>query len=151
MLRTSRARPEKPCPPPVIEMLLGATPRIDAIGPQSIAEVVVETDGSLEPLDVLRVCGNGMTQMGLNVTRNTVDELRSTRLFTQGLRSAELLPADCPQCPVLNVCGGGYLPHRWGNGRGFRNTSVHSPELRRTIEHIRDRVAAEFAAASARD
>lgn len=111
----------------------------------------METDGSLEPLDVLRVCGNGMTQMGLNVTRNTVDELRSTRLFTQGLRSAELLPADCLQCPVLNVCGGGYLPHRWGNGRGFRNTSVHSPELRRTIDHIRYRVTAEFAAASARD
>ncbi|MFJ6616730.1 radical SAM protein [Kitasatospora sp. NPDC091335] len=135
----------------VIEMLLGSTPRIDAIGLQSIAEVVVEADGSLEPLDVLRVCSNGMTQMGLNVTRNSIDELRSTRLFSQGLRSAELLPADCLECPVLNVCGGGYLPHRWGNGRGFRNPSVHSGELRRTIEHIRDRVAAEFAAASARD
>jgi uncharacterized protein len=128
----------------VIEMLLGAQSRIDALGPHPLAEVVVETDGSLEPLDVLRTCGNGMTRLGLNVLANDIEDLRATELFQLCLRNQNLLPEECHHCPVYSVCGGGYLPHRWGNSRGFRNPSVHSAELRSVIMHVQEVIRADL-------
>jgi uncharacterized protein len=129
-----------------LEMLVGAQPRVDALGPQPLAEVVVETDGSLEPLDVLRTCGDGMTRLGLNVLTHNIEDLRATELFQQCLHNQELLPEECHHCPAYRICGGGYMPHRWG--RGFRNPSVYSTDLLNIIRHIHDRVSAELEAAS---
>lgn len=127
-----------------MEMILGSTPRIDALGPQALTEVVVETDGSLEPLDVLRMCGDGMTQLGLDVLTNDVEDLRATELFRQGIQNQELLPTGCLECPVYSVCGGGYMPHRWGRERGFRNPSVHCDALIRVLSHITRRVRGDL-------
>jgi uncharacterized protein len=130
-----------------IELLLGAPARIDALGPQTLTEVVIETDGSLEPLDVLRICGDGMTRTGMNVKNDGIDELRETEIFQLCLKSQELLPRECLACPVYKACGGGYLPHRWSRTRGFRNPSVHSPDLLMVLTHIRDRIGRELEAA----
>lgn len=120
----------------VMRSLLGDKPQLDALGPRALSEVVIETDGSLEPLDVLRTCGNGMTNLGLNVLSDSIDAVRATQLFQLGLRNQEILADECRICPVYKICGGGYLPHRWGRKRGFRNVSVHCADLFAVITHI---------------
>jgi uncharacterized protein len=134
----------------IIRALMGRNTGIDALGPHPLTEVVVEADGSLEPLDVLRVCQNGMTRQGLDVLRHTVDDLRATELFDTCIHNQDLLPDPCRACPAHGVCGGGYMPHRWGVGRGFRNASVHCQDLLALITHVHDRVSCDLTTAARR-
>lgn len=41
-------------------------------------------------------------------------------------------------CPVREVCGGGYLPHRYGNNKGFNNPSIYCEDLLKIITHIQN-------------
>jgi hypothetical protein len=41
-----------------------------------------------------------------------------------------------PNCALHDICGGGYLPHRYGAGREFQNPSIHCKDLWRLITHI---------------
>jgi uncharacterized protein len=54
------------------------------------------------------------------------------------------LSATCLACPVHRICGAGLYPHRYRPGTGFLNPSVYCTDLRRLIEHIRDRVHADL-------
>ena len=38
------------------------------------------------------------------------------------------------------VCGGGYLPHRYGAGNGYRNPTIYCADYRKLIPHIRSRL-----------
>ncbi|MGK5637982.1 radical SAM protein [Streptomyces sp. URMC 126] len=120
----------------VVQLVLGGASGIDSLGAHPVTDVVIETDGTLEPLDALRSCGDGMTRTSLGVARHTVEDLRGTALYRLGLRNQELLPDDCRACPVYEICGGGYMPHRWSPERRFANPSVHCADLRHAIGHI---------------
>lgn len=134
----------------VMRAVLGGSSQLDAIGPKPLTELVIESDGSLEPLDVLRTCGDGMTRLGLDVLHHSVEDLRGTGLFRMGLENQNHLSDECRACPALSICGGGYLPHRWKGATGFRNPSVHSADLLAVITHISTRLRADVEAARAR-
>ncbi|MER6237980.1 radical SAM protein [Streptomyces clavifer] len=120
----------------LLQLILGGESQISALGAQPVTDVVVETDGSLEPLDMLRICGDGMTLTGLDVRRHPIERLRETELYRMGLKNQELLPHDCLRCPVYGLCGGGEMPHRWSKKNAFSNPSVHCESLLAVIEHI---------------
>ena len=48
----------------------------------------------------------------------------------------------CQSCPIVKVCGGGYLPHRYSLHRGFANPSVYCRDLTKLITHVRSSVLA---------
>jgi uncharacterized protein len=127
-----------------ISLLLGGRSKLDALGPQPITDIMVESDGTWEPLDTLRTCGNGMTRTGLDVRECDVEAIWDIPLYQTGLRNQELLPQTCRECPFSRVCGGGYLSHRYRSDTGFANTSVHCDDLLAVLTHIRARVAADL-------
>lgn len=131
-----------------IRMLLSGKTRLDALGPQPITELVIETDGSIEPLDALRTCQDHMTRLGLNVMTHEIDDLYETELFQICLENQDLLPDQCHQCPVYEACGAGYLPHRWSKESGFGNTSIHCVDLYDTLHYIRKRIIEDLDTAS---
>jgi uncharacterized protein len=59
-------------------------------------------------------------------------------------RGVKALSTTCLGCPVHLVCGAGLYPHRYHPTNGFLNPSVYCTDLRRLIEHIRDRMAADL-------
>ncbi|MDH6630682.1 uncharacterized protein M2271_008545 [Streptomyces sp. LBL] len=120
----------------LIQLLVGGDSVINALGPQPVTDVVIETDGSLEPLDILRICGDGMTLTHLNVLHHTIESLRETGLYQLGLNNQNLLPDGCLRCPVYAVCGGGEMPHRWSKEASFSNASVHCENLFMVISHV---------------
>lgn len=125
-------------------LMLGGDSLVESTGGGPVTSVVIESDGSLQPLDVLRTCRAGMTELGLNVTTHSVEQLRATPLFRDCLENEFQLADACLCCPEVRVCGGGYLPHRWGNDRGFRNPSVHCAELLTVIRHVRRRLMGDI-------
>ncbi len=128
----------------IISLILGGHSRIETVGLSPSSVVVVETDGSIEQVDALKSAYHGAASTGLTVTRNDLDEaLRHPGIIARQLGSAALGP-ECARCPVHRVCGGGYYPHRYQAGSGFRNRSVYCPDLFALITRIGRQIRADI-------
>lgn len=114
----------------MIRGLYGLRSGLDAFGGNLWGMMVIESDGSYQLLDVLRIGGAEQVQTGLTLAEHSMaDYLDHTR---------DLFPepsATCQQCPYFRVCGGGYLPHRF-NGHDYDRPSVHCDALFAIIGHI---------------
>jgi uncharacterized protein len=106
--------------------------------------VIVESDGSIEPLDALKVCEDRLTRTGLNVLQHGFDDLAGGRsLLHQLVNEGLQLPTACRACPEKDVCGGGYYPHRYSRERGFDNPSVWCADILKLIGHLRAHIPGE--------
>ena len=124
----------------IIALLFDPNGGNDALGGGANGLLVIETDGGMEPVDVLKICGPSFTKTGLNVLRNEISDVYSVELVNTYLQGARAASDTCHACPVFSVCGGGYLPHRYSSADGFDNPSVYCRDLMKLITHIRDRV-----------
>lgn len=120
----------------ILSQSIGSQTGLDSLGGHPISFGIIETDGAIEPLDVLRVCGNGFTDLGLNVQTHPVSALYEANLFQLGLLGQDGLCEVCRICPLHDICGGGYLPHRYRSGNAFRNPSVYCRDLWKLITHV---------------
>jgi uncharacterized protein len=120
----------------IIGMLLGISQGIDAIGGNPVKIAVIETDGEIEPLDVLKSTVNGLTKTGYNVLTNDIDHLEKNLYANLLMKGHENLSPTCLSCKYESVCGGGYLPHRYNINNGFNNPSVYCADLYKLINHI---------------
>lgn len=126
----------------ISRMILGGTTTADNFGNGPLGYIVIESDGSIEGLDCLRVCENRITRTGLSVHNDQFSALAEV----EGINSRFLfygsdMPDTCKQCPEADTCGGGYLPHRYSAASGFNNPSVWCADLMAMFNHIRSRLA----------
>jgi uncharacterized protein len=128
----------------VLSLLLGGGSRGEQVGLAPAAVVVIESDGAIEQVDALKTAYEGACGTGLSVLTDDLDAaLRDPGLVARQI-GRRALAAQCRQCPVLNVCGGGHYAHRYRAGQGFRNPSVYCADLQKLIGHIQPRVAASL-------
>jgi uncharacterized protein len=130
----------------VLAELLGGTSSVESVGSGPAASIVVETDGGIEQSDLLACAFEGAAATGKHVDRDSFDDV----LALPQLRAERAGPAGlcktCRECNLVQVCGGGIRAHRYGPD-GFDHPSVYCADLRRLIEHVRQRVAADLTAA----
>jgi uncharacterized protein len=128
----------------IIHLLLGGVSHFEGLGLAPATVAVIETDGSLEQVDALKSAFSGATVTGLHLATATMDELlrHPAMLARQG--GLAVLADDCRNCAVREICGGGFYPHRYRAGAGFRNPSVYCPDLFALIRHIRTRVVRDL-------
>lgn len=124
----------------IMSLILGGSSRSEEIGLSPVAVAVVETDGSIALTDVL---GTDDDATGLNVTRDPLSAALLTRRAAAVL--APTLSAQCRDCPVGHVCGGGLYAHRYSAENGYDNPSVYCPDLYYLITHIQRRLAGDIA------
>jgi uncharacterized protein len=124
----------------IISLLFDPEGGIDSLGGGKNGLLVIETDGGIEPVDVLKICGPSFTKLGLNVHRNKISDAYSSPLVQLYQQGAAGVCGTCLTCPAVKVCGGGYLPHRYSRKNGFSNPSVYCRDLLKLITHIRSRV-----------
>ncbi len=120
--------------------ILGCDLDFDSMGFKKNELLVVETDGGIEALDVLKSCGDGFTKAGANVKTHSLDDAMQTDLAMMYHYSHLRLPKKCSVCPVNDICGGGYIPHRYSRSNGFNNPSVYCNDLLKLITHIQNAV-----------
>jgi uncharacterized protein len=132
----------------VISTLRGGDSFTEALGLGPAGLVVIETDGSYEQVDSLKVASDGAPNTGKNVHDHAVDEVfghPSIRARQQGIAG---LCQTCRECPVVTSCGGGLYTHRYRNSGGspedpsrdFANPSVYCTDLLKLISHISSRL-----------
>jgi uncharacterized protein len=128
----------------VINLLLGGASSVEGIGISPVTVAVIESDGEIEQSDMLKSAyqGAGAT------ARNVADASFDSALPAPEPRATEFalhaLAAQCRECPLDTVCGGGLRAHRYRSRNGFDNPSVYCPDLYRIITHIRSRVATDL-------
>jgi uncharacterized protein len=125
----------------VVTYLLGGEIVSDSFGNPRMGYLIVDTDGAIEALDALRVCGDGVAASGLNVLEHEFDDLaRGLPLVYQAVEEGFPLPRACGRCPERELCAGGYLPHRYSRANGFDNASVWCADILAFLAHVRMRV-----------
>lgn len=124
--------------------LLGGDAKLESIGYGPIQTCAVMPDGSLEPLDVLRISGNGTTKTALNIFDNDLQSVTKNNVWLAAFNASLDLPEKCNQCQYQSACGGGYLPHRFSKDRGYDNPSVYCDDLIGIFDHAQKRIEAEI-------
>lgn len=125
----------------LLDSVAGLPSATDAFGFGDVSLLSVETDGSWHDLDVFKVAGNGASRLFGTVADTSVEEIVASGALERhrGLLQREGLSAACQACPVVEVCGGGSVPHRMAAG-SFDNPTVYCRELKTLIQHVRVRL-----------
>jgi uncharacterized protein len=128
----------------LIQLVLGQPGAVEWLGLQPSTLIVVDTDGSIKQLDSLSSAYPGAADTGLHVFSAGFDDALTHPTTVARQIGTAALSAQCLDCQVLEICGGGLYPHRYRQGAGFRHPSVYCDDLFALITHIRDRVVADL-------
>jgi len=120
-------------------------------GIQDNGVIVVETNGDIETVDTLKSCGNGFTKGSHNIVNNSLSEVLETPLVDLYYKSHKRLCEKCNSCPVLDVCGGGYITHRYSSLNGFNNPSIYCEDYMNLIAHVQNDLFSEFSQEDIKD
>lgn len=133
----------------ILALLLGGASGSEQVGLSPAGMLVVESDGTLEQVDALKSAYPGAAATGLDVRRDELDLVFEDAGVVARQLGAQALSNTCRSCPVRQVCGGGHYAHRYRPGAGFLNPSVYCDDMRRLIDHVSARVAADLERAAA--
>ncbi len=125
----------------ILAALMGVPSETDGFGLGDVSLITIETDGSYHDLDVLKITGEGTDLINGTVYSNTIEEALQSPQVTKHRRllNKEGLSEKCLICPVVEICGGGAVAHRFSED-GFQNPSVYCRELKGLIEHANQKV-----------
>ncbi len=129
----------------IIALLCGASSRVESLGLTPVDLIVVETNGDIEAVDSLKATYSGATRLGFDVYSHTFDMVAAHPAVLARQVGLSSLCDSCRSCDVVEICGGGYLPHRFSSARGFANRSVYCDALYLLIHHVRNTLLRELA------
>lgn len=124
----------------ICRSILGDDYGTDSMGTSENSILVLETNGGLEAVDVLKTCGDGFTKNNLNIRTHDIEDVFSDTLVDVYYNSGKYLARKCLACPVSEICGGGYLPQRYSSKNGFNNPSVYCNDFLKIITHIQNAI-----------
>jgi uncharacterized protein len=120
----------------IIAGLHGRASQTESLGLAPVDLMVIETDGTIEQADSLKIAYDGAPATGFNVFDHDLDTAAGHWGFAARRRGIHGLSAQCRACPVVRVCGGGLYAHRFAPTTGFDTPSVYCRDLSDIIEHI---------------
>ncbi|MHC8378402.1 cyclophane-forming radical SAM/SPASM peptide maturase YhhB [Pseudomonas sp. MDT1-16] len=125
----------------LLDVCAGLPSGTDAFGFGDVSLLSIETDGSYHDLDVLKVTQEGATRLGGTVLDTPIAEVARSPSIEQHRRylRKDGLSDTCQSCAIVEICGGGSLPHRFG-ADGFNNPTVYCNEMKRLVAHISNRL-----------
>jgi uncharacterized protein len=125
----------------LIRVVLGLDSRSDSFGYGPVHTVSLLTDGSLEPLDVLRIAGYRSTKTKYNIMHHQIADVREDSGWKNAYESSLNLCETCSNCEYKNPCGGGHISQRWSKLNGYNNPSVYCNDFKKIIQHVIDKIS----------
>ncbi|MBY0268498.1 MAG: radical SAM protein [Burkholderiales bacterium] len=120
----------------LISMLCGSESFVDSLGSSGLAHITVETDGTLEPNDVTRICNGFDRKTGMKAGAGAWKLMKSAPAYQTMVNEVGALSSTCTRCEHVKICRGGHMTHRYRLSNGFDNPSVHCSTLAGIIEHV---------------
>jgi uncharacterized protein len=126
--------------------LHGGPPLTEALGVTPSDLLVIETDGSIEQADSLKVAFDGAVDTGLRVQDHPLSAAAGNAQIVARQNGPDGLSGQCRACPVLASCGGGLFAHRYRGASAepadpaaaFRNPTVYCADLLALIQTIQE-------------
>jgi uncharacterized protein len=120
----------------ILHRILGGDSEFEYFGGGQDINLIIETNGDIEPQDSLKACGEGFTKTNLNIQHHTLEDSLQQPLIQFCIESPQNLCEQCKQCSVVEVCQGGFITHRYSAENGFLNPSIYCGDLERIILYI---------------
>jgi uncharacterized protein len=120
----------------IIALLAGASDSTEEWGLTPVDFILVETNGEIQAVDTLKVTYPGASHLGLNIFDHSFDDALKSPAVIERQSGLAVLCETCQKCELVNVCGGGYFPHRYSRVMGFQNPSVYCADLMKLIRTI---------------
>jgi len=121
----------------IIKTSYGGASGTESLGLAPSDVVVIETDGTIEQADSIKVAYDGAPATGLDIFRHPFDAAAAHPAIRARQAGIAGLADTCRRCPVVTSCGGGLFAHRYRTGSGFQNPSVYCADLEKIITHVR--------------
>lgn len=119
---------------------LGKPSLSNSIGYAPEKTITLMTDGSLEPLDYLRISSNGFTASSFNIFSHDLEDLQSHVLWKEVYESSLNLAEKCNNCKFKYPCGGGPIQTRWSSENRFNNPSVYCDDLYQLFDYVGNKI-----------
>ncbi|MEM1370051.1 MAG: radical SAM protein [Cyanobacteria bacterium P01_H01_bin.15] len=135
----------EPCNVPffssIVRMLVGHQWSTDVIGlyPPSILEV--STRGDWQINHSLNLVLHSKPDTGLHVSNHSVEQVTNSDYWRTAHNRRYEFSEECIQCKNFEICGAGYITHRYKKENGFRNKSSRCDEIFTLIEQARNSLA----------
>ena len=125
----------------LIGLIFGYEKYSEIFGKGTNSTLVVETNGSIETVDTLKICGDGFTITDLNVSENDFDEIyEKSEIARSYYYGHDNLCKSCQNCIIEPICGGGFIGHRFSNDNGFDNPSIYCNEIIKLVCHLQNKI-----------
>ena len=124
----------------MLNLILGGDESYESFGGSNDIYFIIETNGDIEPQDSLKACGDGFTKTNFNVRTHTLSESFKQPLIKFCIESQQNIAEQCKNCPVVEICRGGYITHRFSEKHGFDNPSIYCRDLEKLVTYVSRRV-----------
>ncbi len=134
---------EKPLPIRILDdmlkVLLGGTVSKEGMGITDFGIIIIDTDGTVMKNDTLKSSYNGADKFvePVNIKDGNLLLFLAADEFKEYREMQKPSSVKCLDCPVLNICGGGMMLHRWKDDNGFDNPSVYCSDQLYLIENMK--------------
>ncbi|KIQ20277.1 hypothetical protein RT99_13940 [Flavobacterium sp. MEB061] len=111
----------------MLKALLGGVVSKEGMGITDFGIIIIDTDGTVMKNDTLKSSYNGADKFSstVNIKDGNLIEFLSSEIFREYRSMQKPACEQCLNCPVLNICGGGMMLHRWKEDTGFNNPSIY--------------------------
>lgn len=124
----------------IIDLLIGSSEPMCSIRHSAMDIINIDTDGSIQLVDDLRICGDGFVDLELNVESNALVDFFNTNKVKK-LYSYEInLPSKCKKCEYLNICGSGGHAFRYKGDNSFDEVSIYCQDTIKLISLIKEHI-----------
>ena len=128
----------------ILQGMVGASGSVEYFGTEPVSLITIATDGAYEAVDQIKVVGDGIEKLHLNVFENTLDSVFEKKLFLDRQGGVTALSDECQRCEFKQSCGGGYYPHRFSKKNGFLNPSIYCADYKKLFLHIKNKLQKEL-------
>ncbi|MEI7486707.1 MAG: radical SAM protein [Chryseobacterium sp.] len=122
----------------LIQLIAGEEVGDQMVGLKKNGVAVVETNGNLEVADSIRACYEGITRNDINIHTHEIGSILEDPLFDIYINSHQMVSEKCLNCPIYEICGGGFLLNRYSNENGFDNPTIYCHDMIKLVSYIQN-------------
>ncbi len=122
----------------LIQLIAGEEVGDQMVGLKKNGVAVVETNGNLEVADSIRACYEGITRNDINIHTHEIASILEDPLFDIYINSHQMVNEKCLNCPIYEICGGGFLLNRYSNEKGFDNPTIYCHDMIKLVSFIQN-------------
>lgn len=110
----------------MLKVLLGGSTSKEGTGITDFGIIIIDTDGSIAKNDTLKSAARFADRFDeswtvMNGSLLNLLGSEEMRIYHEAQKPSS---PTCRMCPILNICGGGMVTHRWDEKTGYSNPSV---------------------------